>query len=188
MRRSLLIGLLCSSSLIAAQTKTPVNRLNQCQDSLQEANTARWTLVGTNVDLQLKNKDLQTQNAELAKKYEELRTAAKDVLVYTQTLDGQYKKMLDDYRSLLADYKGSIERQSASDWAHTANANNFARQQSFNNALLLYQAMPKPTFTPLPPPIVYRPVEPAPVAPLAPINSLHCVSNTILGSTYTNCN
>ncbi len=130
---------------VAQQKLTPKSSpLAQCRVNEQVAVDALVDRIAERDKLQTANKELVDRNAELTKKYEELRTAAKDVLGYTQTLDVQYRNMLADFKFLSDAYDRAIrERDIAAQATASQQTLRAAQQQRVANAIALYQAMPK---------------------------------------------
>jgi ABC-type Na+ efflux pump permease subunit len=147
--------------------------------------------------LQAALQNLTHENAELTKakahseaKFEELRTVAIDVYNFATREDAEYRKLLaehteltEKYNSLLKDANEQVRQAYIDKSIMTMQVQQQTvaaeRQQRFNNALALYSAMPKVTYTPLPPPPVFQQVQSM---------NVHCTSNQIGTFTYTNCN
>jgi hypothetical protein len=181
MRLSVLVTILAAAFVSFAQTAKPAKSpaVKACEIESAHMRDALGNAIDERIKLETANKELQAQNTELARKYEELRSAAKDVLAYTQTLDGQYRNMLADFKFLSQAYDQAVEQRDRAVAANsTQQSQNAARQQRISNAIALYSAMPKSTFTPLPPPLVFAPVK---------NNSIHCTSTSAGGTTQTDC-
>jgi hypothetical protein len=154
------------------------------------------------------NKELATKNAEFQKQYTQTlavlsivnsefhgqtlnETQVKtlkaipptdDAITLGSEAEAAFKKlgehdsqMVDKYNSLLTDYKDYVQRVGI----QLAQIDQgYARQQRFNNALALYNAMPKYT----PPPLqVFQPV-------VQPRLQTNCTTQYIGTTAYTDCN
>lgn len=129
------------------QAPTTKAQLAQCQSDLQNSEAARsnWKdlydrLERERATLESKNKELEARNAKLAQDLENLKTAAREVLTYTTTLDAEYRKMLVSYGSLVDQYNGLLQR--ANDQLSAANAQ-LSRRNQLSNALAMYGLMPR---------------------------------------------
>ncbi len=143
---SLSIAVLFSSTCLA-QTKTtapPLKtikaQLAQAQADLQASELARVELESKNKVLESKNKELEASNAELNQKMDEIRKAAAELLKADAIVYPAANKLQSDYGALVQKYNSLLDvAQNLDAQLRAANS----RQQRFNNALALYNAMPK---------------------------------------------
>jgi chromosome segregation ATPase len=117
-------------------------QLAQAQADLQASELARVDLESKNKELESKNKELEDHNAELTKKMDEIRNAAAELLKLDAVVYPAANKLQSDYGSLVQKYNSLLEvAQNLDAQLRAANS----RQQRFNNALALYNSMPKYT-------------------------------------------
>jgi chromosome segregation ATPase len=122
--------------------KTMKAQLAQAQSDLQASELARVELDSKNKELESKNKELEARNAELTQKMEEIKKAATELLQADAVVYPAASKLQSDYGSLVQKYNSLLDvAQNLDAQLRAANS----RQQRFNNALALYNAMPKYT-------------------------------------------
>ncbi len=136
------------ASTCFAQTKTapPLKtmraQLAQAQSDLQASELTRVELESKNKELQSKNKELEALNAELTQKMDEIKKAATELLNADSVVYPAANKLQTDYSTLVQKYNSLLEvAQNLDAQLRAANS----RQQRFNNALALYNSMPKYT-------------------------------------------
>jgi chromosome segregation ATPase len=145
---SLLMAVFVASACFA-QTKTPAPplktmkaQLAQAQADLQASELARVELEGTSKVLETKNKELEASNAELNQKMDEIKSAAGELLKVDAVAYPAANKLQSDYGLLVQKYNSLLDvAQNLDSQLRAANS----RQQRFNNALALYNSMPKYT-------------------------------------------
>jgi len=145
---SLLVAILFASTCFA-QSKTtapPLKsmkaQLAQAQADLQASELARVELESKNKVLESKSKELETSNAELNQKMDEIRKAASELLKADAIVYPAANKLQSDYGALVQRYNSLLDvAQNLDAQLRAANS----RQQRFNNALALYNSMPKYT-------------------------------------------
>ena len=135
--------LFCTTCLAQTKTAPPLKttkaQLAQAQADLQASELARVELESKNKALEGRNKELEASNAELNGKMDEIKKAAEllkaDAVVYPAA-----SKLQSDYAILVQKYNSLLEvAQNLDGQLRAANS----RQQQFNNALALYNSMPK---------------------------------------------
>jgi uncharacterized protein (DUF3084 family) len=137
MRLFVLVTILAASVSIA-QTAKPAKSpaVTACEIESVHLRQALGDAIDQRIKLETANKELQAQNTELAKKYEELRAAAKDVLSYTQTLDGQYRNMLADFKFLSQAYDHAVEQRDRAEAASSSQQTLNASKETLNKVSL----------------------------------------------------
>jgi len=141
-----LLCILYVSSLSIGQTTAPKptpshsKALAACEKKLANSGQTNDALYDS-WKAALEERDrLRTENDELKKKDAELRAAALDVLGYTSRLDAEYRRMLTDYNHLIDHYNSALREANSA--IQEANSR-LAYQQRVNNALAIYQLMPR---------------------------------------------
>jgi chromosome segregation ATPase len=145
---SLLVAVFFASACFA-QTKTtapPLKtmkaQLAQAQADLQASELARVELESRSKVLGTKNKELEASNAELNQKMDEIKTAAGELLKADAVVYPAANQLQSDYGVLVQKYNSLLDvAQNLDAQLRVANS----RQQRFNNALAVYNSMPKYT-------------------------------------------